>query len=95
MDLYVDGWASGNLKAAHQPDGQTPFFTTRTGTLNDCVARIQRGEDAQYSALPETTSNLHYCFLTSERRVAAMRISGRLDGAVPVTVTVWDRVLNP
>ncbi|MEU4238620.1 hypothetical protein [Actinoplanes sp. NPDC026619] len=95
MDLYVDGWANGNLKAAPIPDGQGLFFKSRSGSLEDCTSLIERGQGATTSAVPETTSHLWYCFLTSEHQVTAARIGARKDDGVPVSVTVWDRVLNP
>lgn len=92
MDLYVDGWANGNLKAAPTPEGgQGRFFKSRRGTLDDCASLIERGQDSDTSAVPVTTSGLWHCFLTSEGRVAAARIGGRHDGAVPVNATVRDR----
>lgn len=95
MDIYVDGWANGHLKAAPTPDGQGRFFKSRSGTLADCTSLIERGEGSDTSAVPETTTGLWYCFLTSEGRVAAARIGGRADGRVFVSATVWDRVLHP
>ncbi|MFI6079120.1 hypothetical protein ACIA5C_47205 [Actinoplanes sp. NPDC051343] len=95
MDLYVDGWADGNLKAAPTPQGQGRFFKSRSGTLDDCASLIERGQDSDTSAVPVTTSSLWYCFLTSEGRVAAVRIGGRSDGAVPINATVWDRIPPP
>jgi hypothetical protein len=95
MDIYVDGWANGHLKAAPTPDGQGRFFKSRSGTLADCMSLIERGEGSDTSAVPETTTGLWYCFLTSEGRVAAARIGGRADRVVPVSATVWDRMLHP
>lgn len=95
MDIYVDGWANGHLKAARTSDGQGRFFKSRRGTLADCTSLIERGEGSDTSAVPETTTGLWYCFLTSEGRVAAARIGGRADRVVPVSATVWDRMLQP
>lgn len=92
-DLYVDGYASSALKGGHLNGKPQQFFKTEAGTMKDCVALIQRNEDPIWD-LQASISSGRYCFLTSEGRLAVVRLYGRHNGRTDLGVTVWDRFLE-